>query len=82
MAYEDVGQKIEVLGDFKGGSISPRVFKLHGKVFKVKKVHLSYQEREGKFINYYYSAETDNGLYKLKFNNGSLIWYAEEVWIE
>lgn len=80
--YQIVGKKIEVLGDFKGGSVMPRIFKLDGKVFKIKKVHLSYQEREGKFINYYFSAETDLGLYKLKFNNGSLIWEAEEMWIE
>lgn len=82
MSYEAIGEKIEVLGDFKGGSVIPRAFKLNRRIFKVNKVHLSYQERDGKFINYYYSAETDKGLYKLKFNNGSLIWEALEFWVE
>ena len=80
--YEKINEKIEVLGNFKGGSVMPRVFKLKGKVLKVKKVHLSYQEREGKFINYYYSAETEQGIYKIKFNNGSLVWEALELWLE
>lgn len=80
--YEKINEKIEVLGDFKGGSVIPRVFKLKNKVFKIKKVHLAYQEREGKFINYYYSAETEGAIYKLKFNNGSLVWEVEETWVE
>lgn len=60
----------------------PRAFKLNKKVLKVKKVHLAYQEREGKFINYYYSVETESGIYKIKFNNGSLVWEAVELWLE
>ena len=80
--YEKINEKIEVLGDFKWGSVMPRAFKLKGKVLNVKKVHLSYQEREGKFINYYYSAETEQGIYKIKFNNGSLVWEALELWLE
>lgn len=79
---EKINETVEVMGSFKGGSVMPRVFKLKNKIFKIKKVHLSYQEREGKFINYYFSAETETGVYKLKFNNGSLVWEAEEVWIE
>lgn len=80
--YEKVGEKIEVLGIFKGGSVVPQLFKLKRKVIKINKVHLSYQKREGKFINYYYSAETERGVFKLKFNNETLVWEAEEVWTE
>lgn len=80
--HEKVNEKIEVLGDFKGGSVVPRAFKLAGKVLKINKVHLSYQEREGKFINYYYSVETEGAIYKLKFNNGSLVWETLELWLE
>lgn len=80
--YEKIGEKVEVLGTFKGGSVVPQLFKLGRKVIKIKKVHLSYQEREGKFINYYFSAETERGVYKLKFNNGSLVWEVEEVWMD
>ncbi len=80
--YEKISEKIELIGTFKGGSVMPQAFKLKRKVIKIDKVHLSYQEREGNFINYYYSAETERGIFKLKFNNGSLVWEAEEMWVE
>ncbi len=72
-------ERIKVLAEFENGGVVPRIFKWHNKNYKIKEVCLSYQEREGNWINYLFSAETAGGIYKLKFSSGSLLWTIEEI---
>jgi hypothetical protein len=55
MSYEVVQEKIKVLAVFKDGTVFPHVFEWNGRRYKVDKVNLSYQEREGSSINYYFA---------------------------
>lgn len=81
MSYEVVGEKIEVLAFCKNGTIFPYIFRWKGKRRPVDKVNLSYQERDGASINYYFAIESQGLVAKLKYNDKSLIWEIEEVWV-
>lgn len=82
MAYEIVSENIKVAAVFKNGTVFPYVFEWGKRRRKIDKVNLSYQEREGNSINYWFAIESDGLVAKLKYNNISLIWRLEEVWIE
>lgn len=82
MAYETIGEQIKVLAVFKNGTIFPHVFEWRGKRYQINKVNLAYQEREGSAINYWFAVESGGLVGKLKYNNFSLIWRFEELWME
>jgi hypothetical protein len=71
-----------VLAICKNGTIFPHAFNYQRKKRKIDKVNLSYQEREGSSINYYFAIEAGGMIAKIKYNNVSLIWTLEEVWVE
>jgi transcription elongation factor len=81
MSYQEVKQNIKVLAIFKNGTIFPYVIELHKKPRKIEKVNLSYQEREGSSINYYFAVESQGLVAKISFNNQSMIWRLEEIWV-
>lgn len=81
MAYETVGEKIKVLAVFKNGTIFPYAFEWQNKRRKIDKVNLAYQEREGNSINYWFAVESGGLIAKLKYNNVSLVWVLEEIWV-
>lgn len=80
--YQPVNEKIEVLAVCKNGTIFPYIFQWQSKRRSVDKVNLSYQERDGASINYYYAVESEGLVAKLKYNDKSLIWEIEEIWTE
>lgn len=82
MTYSVVNEKINVLAVFKNGTIFPYVFSWQERKRKVNKVNLRYQERIGSAINYYFAIESDGFIGKIKYNNESMIWTLEEIWVE
>ncbi len=82
MSYETIQEKVEVLASFRDGTIFPKVFKWRGKQRLVDKVNLSYQEREGGSVSYYFAIEANGLVAKLKYNDKSMIWSLEEIWVE
>lgn len=80
--YQEIGEKLNVLAIFKNGTVFPHSFSWWGKKYKIDKVNLSYQEREGKSINYYFAIEAGGLVAKLKYNNTLLLWTIEEIWVE
>jgi len=79
--YEKVDEKVKVLASFESGAITPRVFKWQNRDYKVRSVSLRYQEKSGVSINYFFAVETDDGgVFKLLFNDKSLVWKVDEVW--
>jgi hypothetical protein len=81
MAYEKIDERIEVLAVFKNGTIFPYIFSWKNDKRKIDKVNLSYQERDGAAINYFFAIESDGLVAKLKYNDKSLLWYLEEIWV-
>lgn len=82
MSYEDVKERIKVLAVFKNGTVFPHVIEWNGKRRKIDKVNLSYQERDGASINYWFAIESEGLVAKIKYNNISMIWTIEEIWVE
>jgi hypothetical protein len=82
MAYADIKEKIKVMAIFKEGTIFPYVFGWGKKRYRVDKVNLAYQEREGSSINYFFAIEAKGLVAKLKYNNVSFVWTLEEIWQE
>ena len=81
--YQEIGEKVKVRADFEGGQIRPRLIKWQNRNYKIEKINLVSQEREGKSINYHFAVETDKGsCLKLKYNNEKLTWSIEELWLE
>jgi len=79
--YETMGDKIKVLADFENGVIAPRLFRLQNRDYKIKYVSLRYQEKSGTSINHFFAVETeDGGVFKICFNDKSLIWTVGEMW--
>jgi hypothetical protein len=82
MGYQEIGEKIKVLAVFKNGTIFPHIFEWNNRRHKVDKVNLSYQEREGQSINYYFAVESGGLVAKLKYNDKGMDWSIEEVWVK
>lgn len=79
--YEMVNDKIRVLAVFENGVISPRLFRWQNRDYKVKSVSLRYQEKSGASIDHFFAVETeDGGVFKLSFNDKSLVWKLSETW--
>ena len=81
MAYQEIGEKIKVLAMFKNGTVFPRVFDWNNRRHTVDKVNLSYQEREGGSVSYFFAIEANGLVAKIKYNDESLIWTVEEIWV-
>lgn len=82
MTYSVVNEKINVLAVFKNGTIFPYIFSWKEDKKRIEKVNLSYQERVGSSINYYFAVESRGFIGELKYNNESMIWTLEEIWVE
>lgn len=82
MSYQQINEKVEVLAVCKNGTIFPYIFRWKGKRRPVDKVNLSYQERDGASINYYFAIESQGLVAKLSYNDKSLLWEIEEIWTE
>lgn len=81
MSYQEITEKIKVMAIFKNGTIFPYIFEWSSRRHKIDKVNLSYQERDGLSINYYFSIESSGLIAKIKFNDKSMIWTIEEIWV-
>jgi hypothetical protein len=81
MSYEEIREKIKVLAIFNNGTLFPHIFEWNDKRYKIDKVNLSYQEREGASINYFFAIESGGLIAKLKYNDKSLLWNLEEIWV-
>ena len=81
--YKTIGDKIKVLAVFENGVITPRLFRFSSRDYKIKSVSLCYQEKLGTSINHLFSIETEEGgVFKLCFNDKSLIWTICEIWCD
>lgn len=81
--YENVSEKVKVLAVFENSVIVPRLFRLHNCDYKVRSVSLRYQEKSGASIDHFFAVETEDGnVFKLSFNDKSLVWKVDEVWTD
>jgi len=74
--------EIEIITIFTKTGPQPHSFKWSGKYFKIEKINLIFEKKQGndKLVNFSVTAE--NNYFKLVFNTNNLKWYVEEVYHE
>jgi len=75
----ELDEKIDVLAKFKGGEITPLLFKSQNRVYKIDSINLRYEFIEGdvKFISY--SVNSESNTFKITFNTKEMEWKLEEI---
>lgn len=82
MGYETINARIRVVADFKDGCITPYFFDWNRRRYKVDKVNLMHERKEGKVTNYLFSVSTSFGEFLIKYNRGTNNWWLEQVHLE
>jgi hypothetical protein len=79
---ELLDEPIQVLADFNGNKVLPRVFTWHGRQYVIDGVHLVHQERIGQEAVFFFSVSGKAGAYTLAFHPGTLQWRLKRVFYE
>lgn len=83
MHWERLDEPVKVRADFRGGEITPLLFKRGGSQVRVIRVNSRWMDREGRRQLRYFSITVENGdIYQLRFDTGDLSWRAESVMYE
>ncbi|MCK4305815.1 MAG: hypothetical protein KAY24_16375 [Candidatus Eisenbacteria sp.] len=83
MHSERLDEPIKVRADFRGGEITPLLFKRGRSRVRVMRVNSRWLDREGRRQLCYFSVTADSGdIYQLRFDTGDLTWRVESVMYE
>lgn len=79
----EINLPVNVIAVFRKSSVTPLFFKYSDRTYKIKNIDLVYPIREGNIdlLSFSVSDKNDNS-YKLKFNQKTLEWILEEIWIK
>ena len=79
---EDIDEAVPVRADFKGGEVSPLVFRRSGRDYKVEAVNSRWIDREGTHPRLYFSVEAQGDTYLLSLATENMTWRIEKVMLE
>jgi hypothetical protein len=83
MQVEELHEQVKVRADFQGGRIRPLLFRRGERIFAVRRVNTSWEDREGKHKSYYFSVSVKTGeVYQLCLRTGDMLWYLESVMMD
>jgi len=82
MQLTKLDEPIEVRADFKGGSVTPRLFRRQDGTHKVEKIHAVWRDTEGQFRLYFYSVECEGTVYQLRWRTQDNLWFIDHVIVE
>ncbi|MBP7669432.1 MAG: hypothetical protein KA123_02510 [Candidatus Eisenbacteria bacterium] len=83
MQWETLDEPIVVRADFRGGEITPLIFRRGQQRIRVSRVNTRWTDREGRRALHYFSVTAESGdVYQLCFDAGDLLWKAECVMYE
>lgn len=80
--YERINEPIEVLVRFNGNKIIPEIFKWRKKIYKIEKVNMVHDEKDGNNKIYYFSVSDRINFFRLAFFTKNLHWRIEELYFE
>ncbi len=80
--HEKINEPIEILVKFKGGDVTPAVFRWRNKIYKIEKLNLVHKERQGNDKIYYFSVSDKTNFFRLAFFTRDLDWRLEELYWE
>jgi len=83
MHWERLDEPIKVRADFRGGEITPLLFRRGAQALRIVSVNSRWMDREGKRSMHYFSVTAESGdVYQLRFDTGDLTWRAEAIMYE
>jgi hypothetical protein len=83
MRVEELHEPVKVRADFQGGKIRPLLFRRGEKIFSVRRVNTSWEDREGTHKNFYFAVSVGTPeVYQLCLKSGDMVWYLESVMME
>lgn len=84
--HEKINEPIEVLVKFpstgSGQAVQPTFFKWRQKTYRVEKINLVHQERQGNDKIYYFSVSDSANFFRLAFFTRNLGWRLEELYYD
>ena len=79
---EKIDEPIEVSVNFQGQRVVPAFFKWRGRTYRVEKVNLVHQERDGQDRVFHFSVSDRANYFRLAFFTRDLSWRIRELFYE
>ena len=83
MRHEAIDEAVPVRAEFRGGVVTPLVFRRGGREHRVTAVHARWVDRSGRHPRFYFSVAVDSGdVYQLQLAAADLVWRLDSVVLE
>ena len=79
---QEINESIAVVAIFKNGKLVPHSFSWQGRKYRIDKISLEHQEKRGTATLFCFSVSASGNTYELSFNNQTLVWKLEKIWLE
>ena len=80
--HEKIDEPVEVLVKFETNKIMPCYLKWRKKTYKLEKLNLVYEEKQGENKFYYFSVSDNVNCFNLVFSTKDLSWRIKELYYE
>jgi len=80
--YTDIQEQVRVAAVFDRNRIKPRWFIWNGRKHNIQQITYRWKDREGEAPLIYFSVSDGQTLYELSFNQKTLNWRLEKVYVE
>lgn len=80
--YQNVGEKISVVGVYRYAQFVPRKFLWQDKVYRVDQITFIAEIRDSQVGKRQYSVVSGGNSYRLLFDRSEEVWELAEVWCE
>jgi hypothetical protein len=83
MRLESIDQAVAARADFRGGSVTPLLFRLRDRDHRVTQVNARWVDRAGRHPRFYFSVTTASGdVYQLQLHAADMLWRVDHVSLE
>ena len=83
MQVQELQEPVKVRADFQGGKIRPILFRRGERVYPIRRINTSWEDREGTHKNYYFAVSVGSGeVFHLSLRTGDMVWYLESVMMD
>lgn len=83
MRSEAIDEPVAVRADFRGGVITPVMFRRQSREHRVTRVNTRWLDRTGRHPRLFFSVTDANGdVYQLQLQTGDMVWWLDSVSLE
>ena len=83
MRHEPIDEAVPVRADFRGGVVTPLVFRRGGREHRITRVNARWIDRAGRHPHFYFSVTAESGdVYQLQLQGADLVWRLDSVTLE